>query len=182
VLKTVTLRCSDVATVRLYIHKLCPSSHHVVRYLVSKNLLSRVNIVGTSQNMTAVLRAGIVSVPALKVESELAAIDPLEPEFVEAILLRNESRVRDFVPKSAGEAVEKFRNSILAIADTPREIAEVVISYLKRRGIKVIMLTGDNAVTAKSIARKLGIDEVIAEVLPEDKIDVIKDTQRKGVA
>ena len=69
---------------------------------------------------------------------------------------------------------------VIAIADTPREHAVHVVSYLKRKGLKVVMLTGDNRVTAKAIARKLGIDEVIAEVLPEDKTDVIKNMQRKG--
>ena len=69
---------------------------------------------------------------------------------------------------------------VIAIADTPREHAVHVVSYLKRKGLKVVMLTGDNRVTAKAVARKLGIDEVIAEVLPEDKTDVIKNMQRKG--
>lgn len=69
---------------------------------------------------------------------------------------------------------------VIAIADTPREHAVQVVSYLKRKGLKVVMLTGDNRITAKAIARKLGIDEVIAEVLPEDKTDVIKNLQRKG--
>jgi len=69
---------------------------------------------------------------------------------------------------------------IIALADTPREYAFQVISYLKRKRLKVVMLTGDSRITAKAIARNLGIDEVIAEVLPEDKTDVIKNLQRKG--
>ena len=77
-------------------------------------------------------------------------------------------------------AVDGKLAGVIAIADTPREYAEQVISYLRRRGLKVVMLTGDSRVTAKAIARKLGIDEVVAEVLPEDKADVIKSLQRSG--
>ena len=69
---------------------------------------------------------------------------------------------------------------IIAIADTPRDYAFEVISKLKDKGLKVVMLTGDNEVTAKAIAKKLGIDKVIAEVLPEDKADIIKGLQKRG--
>ncbi len=69
---------------------------------------------------------------------------------------------------------------IIAIADTPRKYAKDVIEYLKSMGLKILMLTGDNKLTAKAIAEKLGIDDVIAEVLPEDKAEVIKQLQRRG--
>lgn len=69
---------------------------------------------------------------------------------------------------------------ILGIADTPRPFANEVISKLKNMGLEVIMLTGDNEKTAKAIAKNLGIDKVIAEVLPEDKTEIIKSLQRKG--
>ncbi|MCD6368793.1 MAG: copper-translocating P-type ATPase [Thermoproteales archaeon] len=69
---------------------------------------------------------------------------------------------------------------LFAIADTPRPYAKEVISRLRRMGLEVVMLTGDNRKTAEAIARNLGIDRVIAEVLPEDKTEVIKNLQREG--
>ncbi len=69
---------------------------------------------------------------------------------------------------------------VLAVADTPRPYARDVVAALRRRGLKVVMLTGDNRKTAEAVARSLGIDEVIAEVLPEDKAEKIKELQRRG--
>ena len=69
---------------------------------------------------------------------------------------------------------------VLAVADMPRPYAGEVVAALKRRGLKVVMLTGDNRRTAEAVARRLGIDEVIAEVLPEDKAEKIKELQRRG--
>ncbi|RLE66110.1 MAG: heavy metal translocating P-type ATPase [Thermoprotei archaeon] len=69
---------------------------------------------------------------------------------------------------------------LFAIADTPRPYAKEVVSRLRKMGLEVVMLTGDNRKTAEAIARNLGIDRVIAEVLPEDKTEVIKNLQREG--
>ncbi len=67
-----------------------------------------------------------------------------------------------------------------AIADTPRLNAAAVVSALKALGLRVVMLTGDRRLTAESIARAVGIEEVIAEVLPDGKVSAIKDLQRQG--
>jgi Cu+-exporting ATPase len=70
-------------------------------------------------------------------------------------------------------AADKEVIGILGLFDTPRREAREVISKLKSKGIRCIMLTGDNRVTAEKIARELSIDEVKAEVLPDEKAEVI---------
>ena len=67
-----------------------------------------------------------------------------------------------------------------AIADTLRPNAQDVVASLKRRGLHVVMLTGDRRATAEAIARQAGIDEVIAEVLPDGKVAAIKSLQHSG--
>ncbi|MEG3840449.1 heavy metal translocating P-type ATPase [Microcoleus sp. herbarium14] len=69
---------------------------------------------------------------------------------------------------------------IIAVADTLRPEAVATVKRLKRLGVEhIIMLTGDNQQTAEYIARELGIDEIYAELLPEDKVDVIKRLQKQ---
>jgi len=69
---------------------------------------------------------------------------------------------------------------LIAIADAPRPTSAAMVQGMKRRGVAVAMLTGDNRATAERIARDLGIDEVIADVLPGQKADRIKELQRQG--
>jgi Cu+-exporting ATPase len=69
---------------------------------------------------------------------------------------------------------------LIAVADTLKEHAADVVNGLKAEGIQVIMLTGDNERTAKAIGAKLGIERIIANVLPGDKAKVIKDLQAEG--
>lgn len=69
---------------------------------------------------------------------------------------------------------------LIAVADTLKEHSVDVVKGLKAEGVQVIMLTGDNERTAKAIASKVGIDRVIANVLPGDKARVIKDLQAEG--
>jgi Cu+-exporting ATPase len=64
--------------------------------------------------------------------------------------------------------------------DTPKESAQEAVQALKSMNMEVVMLTGDNEKTAKSIAAKLGIDNVIANVLPWQKVDSIKRLQGEG--
>lgn len=69
---------------------------------------------------------------------------------------------------------------ICAVGDIQKEEASVAINALKRRGITCVMITGDNKHTARSIASEVGIDQVYAEVLPEDKASKVKSLQSRG--
>ncbi|SFM34395.1 heavy metal translocating P-type ATPase [Salibacterium qingdaonense] len=69
---------------------------------------------------------------------------------------------------------------MIALADIVRETAKEAISTLKENGIHSIMLTGDNKKVANWVAKQLGIDEVYAEVLPDDKANQVKQIQAKG--
>lgn len=68
----------------------------------------------------------------------------------------------------------------LAITDEPKETSRDAISWMKRRGLDVVMITGDNQETAKAIGREVGISKVIAGVLPSEKADRVKDLQNEG--
>jgi Cu2+-exporting ATPase len=69
---------------------------------------------------------------------------------------------------------------VVAIADAPRETAAAAIAALKEIGIRPVLLTGDNRQTAERIAAELGVDDVIAEVLPQDKARQVKELQAQG--
>jgi len=71
-------------------------------------------------------------------------------------------------------------HGIIAVADTLKEHSKAAVSALKKEGIEVIMLTGDNERTANAIAKQVGIENVIANVLPGEKAGVIKGLQTKG--
>ena len=77
-------------------------------------------------------------------------------------------------------ALEKMAIGLIALADVPKASAKQAIESLKRRGLKVMMVTGDNAGTAKAIAAQLGIDQVLADVLPGNKADEIRKLQKAG--
>ena len=69
---------------------------------------------------------------------------------------------------------------IIAVADTLKPEAKEAIAALKQEKVEVVLLTGDNRRTANAIGRELGIENVIAEVLPGDKARVIQDLQKQG--
>ncbi|MEX1265070.1 MAG: heavy metal translocating P-type ATPase [Actinomycetota bacterium] len=77
-------------------------------------------------------------------------------------------------------AVEGRAVGVIGIADAPRPTARAAVASLREAGVEVVMLTGDNQATASRIAGQLGIDTVIAEVLPGDKASKVTELQRSG--
>ncbi|MEP7162827.1 MAG: cation-translocating P-type ATPase [Candidatus Moraniibacteriota bacterium] len=68
----------------------------------------------------------------------------------------------------------------MGIADTPRKEAHAALSELRRAGIRLVMLTGDNEEVARAISKDLGIDEVRAKVTPEGKMNIIEEESKRG--
>ncbi|MFJ4685765.1 heavy metal translocating P-type ATPase [Streptomyces sp. NPDC088789] len=70
--------------------------------------------------------------------------------------------------------------AVLEVADAVKDTSAEAITRLRALGLRPVLLTGDNKAVAESVAREVGIDEVIAEVMPEDKVDVVKRLQAEG--
>ena len=77
-------------------------------------------------------------------------------------------------------AVDGALAAIIAVADPLKDSTPQAIEALHALGLRVVMITGDNRRTAQAIARKLGIDEVLAEVLPDGKVEAVKSLQAQG--
>jgi Cu+-exporting ATPase len=88
--------------------------------------------------------------------------------------LRREGQTVMFV------AIDGAIAGLVGVADPIKRTSPEAIRQLHNEGIRIVMLTGDNRVTAEAVARKLGIDEVVPEVLPDQKADVVKKFQGEG--
>ena len=98
-------------------------------------------------------------------------IDSGEDEYV---MLENEGKTVMFA------AIDGKFSASIAVADTIKQSSKSAIEKIKKLGIAVYMVTGDNQRTANAIASQVGIENVYAEVLPEQKADVVKDLKDKG--
>lgn len=77
-------------------------------------------------------------------------------------------------------AIDGTISAVLAVADTIKAESREVVRYLHDAGYQVALITGDNHVTANAVARELGIDRVLAEVMPADKANAVHDLQKLG--
>ncbi|WP_212523495.1 heavy metal translocating P-type ATPase [Actibacterium sp. MT2.3-13A] len=91
-------------------------------------------------------------------------------------------RLRDDGKTAMYVAVDGALAGLVAVADPIKETTEAAIRTLHRQGLRVIMATGDNRRTAEAVAAKLGIDEVRAGVLPEDKKTLVEELRAQGAA
>ena len=77
-------------------------------------------------------------------------------------------------------ACDEEMEGIIAVADTVRETSKAALRQFKEAGLKVVMLTGDNRITAEAIRKRLDIEEAISEVMPTQKESCIRELQEKG--
>jgi Cu+-exporting ATPase len=126
----------------------------------------------TGKGVTGILEGQKVSLGNLKLMNDLG-IDPAELRD-KAESMRSDGQTVMFV------AVDGKAAGLLGVADPIKETTPEAIAGLHRDGVRVIMLTGDSKTTAQAVAKKLGLDDVVAEVLPEQKADAVKKFQNEG--
>lgn len=95
-----------------------------------------------------------------------------------------EEKIKEFEQKGQTTMIvaegKKVRG-VIGVSDVLKEDSKEVVAELNKQGYKTVMLTGDNEVTARAIAKEVGINEVLSRVLPEDKLNKIKELQKKGM-
>ncbi len=95
-------------------------------------------------------------------------------------LLKDAERLSSHGKTPMFVAVDNKAEGIIAVADTVKDHSQEAVAGLKAIGLEVVMLTGDNRRTAQAIADELGITRVLAEVLPQDKMNTVKKLQSEG--
>jgi Cu+-exporting ATPase len=122
--------------------------------------------------ITAVVDGHVVLLGNLKLMREWSiALNDVEADIAR---LQSEGKTAMIV------AVDGAVLGVVAVADTVKPTSQAAVAELHRLGIQVTMLTGDNARTAEAIARQVGIDRVLAEVLPKDKVNEVRRLQQAG--
>ncbi|MGH3342001.1 MAG: HAD-IC family P-type ATPase [Carbonactinosporaceae bacterium] len=159
-------------------------AQHVVAVRARQHLV----VDADDRRAPALRAAGFRNVPGhgavADVDQHRVAVGNLRLMQAEGVALNGLAVRRDEIAEGGRTAVlvavDGKPAGVLGIADAPRETALPAIQALHEAGIEVVMLTGDNQTTARRIADHLGIDTVIAEVLPGDKATQITDLQRSG--
>ena len=126
----------------------------------------------TGQGVVGVVESRTVAVGNLKL-LESMSVDP--GQFGEkADELRRNGQTVMFI------AVDRRAAGLVGVADPVKATTYEAIEALHREGVKVVMLTGDNRTTAEAVARSVGIDQIEADVLPDQKAAVVKRLQERG--
>ena len=153
-----------------------PISKAIIEYAVS----NKVQLLETTEFEA-------VSGNGLKAKLEDVQIAGGNAAFISRVTGENDKKLDTMIAELAGQgktpvffAKNQRVLGIIAVADTIKEDSAEAISELKNMGIHVVMLTGDNEVTAKAIAGQAGVDEVIAEVKPDGKEAVIRELMNHG--
>lgn len=126
---------------------------------------------------------GTISIGTISEEIFVGSFEGLKDLFVDVKINKNDDVVKKHEEKGSTVIVISTKQDIkgfLVLSDVIREESKIACDLLKRNGLRIVMLTGDSLKVAQSVAKQLGIDEVFARVLPDEKADKIKTLQQKG--
>ncbi len=126
----------------------------------------------TGKGVTGTVDGRAVAIGTAQFLEELSV--EVSPLLAQADRLRREGQTAMFVAIGGGPA------GLLGVADPIKASAREAIEMLHREGVRVVMVTGDNRTTAEGVARQFRIDEVRADVLPEQKAEIVKRLQAQG--
>jgi Cu+-exporting ATPase len=125
-----------------------------------------------------------IALDALAADSDRLAEEGKTPMYVAVanshLLTAALKKAEGFTPAGIGDSARYSVAGIIAVADTVKPSSKAAIEKLHAMGIEVAMITGDNKRTANAIAKQVGIDRVLAEVLPQDKSAEVKKLQDEG--
>ena len=155
------------------------SEHPLATAIVAEAALRRIKVVEVKdfESVTGRGVMGIVEDRKVTVgnESMLPNDSPASPGLVDAAeTLRGRGQTVLFVTVDGQPA------GLIGVSDTVKPSATSAVKQLQGQGIEIVMMTGDNRVTAEAVAKQLGIEHVFAEVMPEDKAAKVKELQGQG--
>lgn len=162
---------------------LAASLEDVSQHPLAQAIVNRASELGTSlypvENFQALHGKGVTGIingkQVLLGNAKLLADLAIPHDYQERFdLLEKEAKTVVFL------SVDGQLKGLIALQDVPKENAKEAIAKLKKRGLRTVMLTGDNAGVAHAIAEQIGIEEVIANVLPEEKAHEIHKLQKNG--
>jgi Cu+-exporting ATPase len=129
----------------------------------------------TGRGVTGMVRGRVVAVGTAELLRELGATGPsLDQLMRQAESLRHAGATVMFI------AIDKEAAGLVAVADPIKPTTPEAIRFLRQDGLRLIMVTGDHQATADAVAKQLGLDDVRAQVRPEDKGRIVKELQAQG--
>ena len=174
---------TDVIGVEREVLSLAASLEDVSQHPLAQAIVNRASELGISlypvENFQALHGKGVTGIingkQVLLGNAKLLADLAIPHDYQERFdLLEKEAKTVVFL------SVDGQLKGLIALQDVPKENAKEAIAKLKKRGLRTVMLTGDNAGVAHAIADQIGIEEVIANVLPEEKAHEIHKLQKNG--
>ncbi|MDT0486964.1 heavy metal translocating P-type ATPase [Streptomyces doebereineriae] len=152
----------------------------------SEHPVARAIAVGAEERVGPLPEAeGFENVPGKGVRGRVEGHEVVVGRLID-VLPAELARAREEAERDGRTAVvvgwDGVAQGVLAVADAVKETSAEAVRSLRALGLTPVLLTGDNRVVAEAVARAVGIDEVIAEVLPEDKVDAVRRLQGEGRA
>jgi P-type Cu+ transporter len=157
------------------------ASEHPVARAVAEAAVARVGVLPTPESFANVEGKGVQGV--VDGHAVLAGRESLLADW--SLALDDELRAAKLGAEKSGRtavavAWDGEARGVLVIADAVKPTSAEAVRQLRELGLTPVLLTGDNRIVAERVAEEVGIDRVIAEVLPRDKVDVVADLQREG--